>query len=36
MFKDYGVRVDNDYPIEIEDNPRDLKPVLPAAMNCRD
>ena len=36
MFKDYGVRLDDDYPIEIEDNRRDLKPVMHAAKNMKD
>lgn len=36
MYMDYQVRLDDDYPAEIEEHRRDLKPVLHAAKRSRD
>ena len=35
MFFDYGVRLENDFPVEIDDNRKELKPILQAALRYR-
>ena len=35
MYFDYGVRLENDFPLEINDNRKELKPILQAAMKIR-
>ena len=36
MYSDYGVRLEDDFPPEIEDRKKDLRPVLQAANRCKD
>ena len=36
MYSDYGVRLEDDFPPEIEDRRKDLRPVLQAANRCKD
>ena len=35
MYLDYGVRLEMDFPLEIDDNRKELKPVLQAALRSR-